>query len=230
MLSVIQRLTILGFFLFVIGCANIGLLEGIAAQKSGNFDTAIIEFRRAAEKGSAEGQLRLSDMYYLGEGVHQDYKESAFWRRKAAEQGLAQAQYNLGLMYKHGAGVPQNINQAATWLGKAAAQGLAEAQIELKNFSMPEKEILYEAMKFCHFTSARVIDDFVTSPDIFLPIVISKCTNERDALVMTIVEDYSIEGIEGKKAWADKSSMPEVLNMFKFIRRRYSPNGDLRKP
>ncbi len=33
-----------------------------------------------------------------GQGVVQDYKESAKWSRKAAEQG-ASAQFNLGLMY-----------------------------------------------------------------------------------------------------------------------------------
>ena len=229
MLSVIQRLTILGSILLVMACANTGMLEGISAHKSGNFDIALIKFRKAAEKGSAEGQFRLSGLYHLGEGVPQDYKQSAFWRHKAAEQGLAQAQYNLGLMYKQGTGVPQNLNQAATWLGRAATQGSTEAQTELKHFSMAEKEILYEAMNLCHFASAWTIDDLVSSTDILLPIVMSHCTSERDALVMTMVEDYSLEGIEEKKAWASRAAVPNVLNAFKFIRHKYSPDNDLRR-
>jgi TPR repeat protein len=48
-------------------------------------------------------------MYYLGDGISQDYKQAIFWYRKAAMQLDANAQYNLGYMYLDGEGVSQDV-------------------------------------------------------------------------------------------------------------------------
>jgi TPR repeat protein len=81
-----------------------------------------------ANAGTAIAQFNLGFMYYLGEGVPQDYKESAKWYRKAAEQGIAMAQVYLGVMYYLGKGVPQDYKEAAKWYRKAAEQGESNAQ------------------------------------------------------------------------------------------------------
>ena len=82
----------------------------------------IKKLRKAAEQGLAEAQFNLGCAYDNGEGVPQDYAQSAAWYRRAADQGLANAQFNLELMYRSGQGVPQDFAQAGDWLRKAIEQ------------------------------------------------------------------------------------------------------------
>ncbi len=103
--------------------------EGDKAQpSSGSFESV----KQLAEKGNAEAQLKLAQMYQEGKGVAQNLQEAVNWSRKAAEQGLAQAQFFLGQMYATGKGVAKDIKEASKWLQKAADQGLQEAKDEIK--------------------------------------------------------------------------------------------------
>ncbi len=86
---------------------------------------------KAAEQGDTEAQVKLGQMYHLGQGVAQDDKEAVRWYRKAAEQGLAEAKVNLGYMYYTGEGVVQHYKEAARWFRQAAEQGEADAQVML---------------------------------------------------------------------------------------------------
>ena len=63
--------------------------KGYAAAQSGDFVTALKEWRPLAEQGDAIIQNNLGLMYYAGEGVLQDYAESVKWYRLAADQGFA---------------------------------------------------------------------------------------------------------------------------------------------
>ena len=101
---------------------------------------------KAAERGNAGAQYELGGMYYYGQGVPEDYTESAKWYRKAAEQGHAEAQFHLGLMYRLGYGVPEDYAEAAKWCRKAAEQGYARAQwmlggIYVDGEGVPEDDI-----------------------------------------------------------------------------------------
>jgi TPR repeat protein len=89
-------------------------------------------FREAAELGHQDAQSGLCGMYFVGDGVAQDYVESLMWHRQAAEQGDASAQNTLGIMYSGGLGVPKNDAEAVKWFRQAATQGDKEAQRELK--------------------------------------------------------------------------------------------------
>ena len=84
-----------------------------------------------AIKGNAIAQYNLGEMYYHGEGVHQDYKQAVKWFTKAAKQGHAKAQYNLGVIYRQGDGVQKDYKQAVKWYIKSAEQGHAKAQHNL---------------------------------------------------------------------------------------------------
>jgi uncharacterized protein len=88
-------------------------------------------YTKAAEKGYADAQYYLGQMYYNGQGVPQDYKQAVHWFTKAAEKGYADAQYYLGVMYDNGPGVPQDYKKAANWYTKAAEQGHVDAQYNL---------------------------------------------------------------------------------------------------
>ncbi len=96
--------------------------DAISAYERGDHNEAARLYRRAAEQGHAEGQLKLAFMYGNGEGVSQDDAEAAKWYRLAADQGHAGGQLSLGNMYKRGQGVPQDNVQAYKWLDLAGSQ------------------------------------------------------------------------------------------------------------
>jgi uncharacterized protein len=99
-----------------------------------DYATAVIWYRKAAERGHAAAQNNLGAMYAQGQGVPQDYVTAESWYLKAAEQGNAMAQYNLGVLYDDGQGVPQDYAVAMSWYRKAAEQGYVDAQISLGIF------------------------------------------------------------------------------------------------
>lgn len=76
-----------------------------------------------AQSGDVSAQMILGDMFAAGEGVSQDFAESAYWYRQAAKRGFANAQLSLGLLYSQGQGVEQNIEIAYQWVSIAAEQG-----------------------------------------------------------------------------------------------------------
>ena len=105
--------------------------KGLDAAESGDFATALREWKHLAEQGDASAQFNLGLMYYRGKGVIQDYKTALKWFTLAAEQGNADAQGSLGLMYLNGHGVPQDYKTAVKWSTLAAEQGNATAQTNL---------------------------------------------------------------------------------------------------
>ena len=102
--------------------------KGLTAAQSGDFATALKEWKPLAEEGNAAAQNNLGLMYHNGWGVPQDDKEAVYWYRLAVEQGYATAQYNLGLLYEKGKGVPQDDKEAVRLYRLAAEQGYADAQ------------------------------------------------------------------------------------------------------
>ena len=90
------------------------------------------ELLEAANNGDAEAQHKLGLLYYVGQGVPQDYQEARKWFEKAAAQNNVDGQYSLGFLYSKGQGVPQDYQEARKWYEKAAAQGDAQAQHALE--------------------------------------------------------------------------------------------------
>ena len=62
----------------------------------------------------AVAQVSLGRLYYNGQGLTQDYAQSAAWFRNAAEQGNADAQMELGYSYELGHGAPQDDTHVVT--------------------------------------------------------------------------------------------------------------------
>jgi TPR repeat protein len=61
-------------------------------------------------------------MFAEGQGVPQDYVQSAEWYRQAADQGEPHAQYNLGILFATGEAGPVDHVSAYVWLSLATAQ------------------------------------------------------------------------------------------------------------
>ena len=97
--------------------------KGLTAAQSGDFATALKEWKPLAEEGNAAAQNNLGLMYHNGWGVPQDYKEAARLYRLAAEQGDADAQGNLGVMYELGKGVTKDYIYAHMWGNIALMNG-----------------------------------------------------------------------------------------------------------
>ena len=97
--------------------------KGFAAYSSGDYATALQEWKPLAKAGEVSAQYNLGTMYYKGVGVLQDYKEAVKWYRLAAEQGDALAQTNLGRNYAIGQGVLQNNVLAHMWFNIGSANG-----------------------------------------------------------------------------------------------------------
>ena len=74
-----------------------GFKEGEAAYVKGDYANALKELKPLATKGNAKAQYFLGLMYAKGEGVAQDYVETARLYGLAAAQGHSGAQKNLGV-------------------------------------------------------------------------------------------------------------------------------------
>jgi uncharacterized protein len=105
--------------------------DGITAYGRGDYATAVRLLRPLAEQDqssfadritTANAQYLIGTMYYLGNGVPQDYVQALIWTRRAADQGYAAAQMSIGSMYLNGEGVPQDYLQALMWFNLAASE------------------------------------------------------------------------------------------------------------
>ena len=88
---------------------------------------AALLYRRAAEKGSPQGQLRWVLALLQGRGVERDTAEAESWLRRAARAGDAEAAALLGHLCAHGGDRPPNYAEAVIWLQRATEQGHAAA-------------------------------------------------------------------------------------------------------
>lgn len=120
--------------------------EAVTAMEAGDYASALVEFRRAAEEGLHLAQYNLGVMYYTGQGVKQSYETAFHWLSQAADQGHLNSMFNLATMYYNGQGANsalmqiwplslisrrQNLEDAATWYQKAAEYAHPGAQYNL---------------------------------------------------------------------------------------------------
>ena len=89
--------------------------KGLTAFKSGDYETALREWKPLAEQGHAKSQYNLGVMYRDGQGVTKDYKTAVEWFRLAAKQGHALSQGKLSAIYALGQGVIRNRVYAYMW-------------------------------------------------------------------------------------------------------------------
>ena len=82
-----------------------------------------------AERGDAEAQTYVGEMFEKGLGVPADHATAATWYRRAAEQNYSRAQINLGTLYEKGFGVPRDPLQALEWYHRAS--GMSEPLFQI---------------------------------------------------------------------------------------------------
>jgi TPR repeat protein len=69
----------------------------------------------------------LGDLYYKGEGTHQDYREAFRCWKKAVQLGDDSAMCRLGIAYYKGEGVLKDPKQAKYWVEKASDVDVSES-------------------------------------------------------------------------------------------------------
>jgi TPR repeat protein len=93
-----------------------------------------------AEKGNAEAQFMVGNIYNGNQAGNLDWTKAAEWYRKSAEQGYAPAEFYLGQMLDNGIqtkgpsagkGVAKNTKEALSWYHKAAEQKYVDAYAKL---------------------------------------------------------------------------------------------------
>jgi TPR repeat protein len=85
----------------------------------------------AAEKGEAESQALLGQVYNAGWGMPVDYEQAFKWWSRAATGGSADGQWGVGLLYDDGKGVAQDSQKAAVLWKKASDNGNIKATVNL---------------------------------------------------------------------------------------------------
>jgi len=124
--------------------ANLGepraMIELGQIQMEDNPSESVKWFRKAADAGDSAGMLNLGALYYLGNGVIEDYSIAAYWYRKAADAGNVDAMYNLGRMYENGqaTGTKDPVRARELYV-KAAALGNVEAKAGLDRLNGNKK-------------------------------------------------------------------------------------------
>ena len=101
------------------------------AYNRGDFTTAMQQLPPAAEKGDAQAQFLLGEMYASAQGTAQNLPEAMKRLHLSADQGNADAEALLGFLYAAGQGTPQDFAQSLNWSRKAAEQGNADGETNL---------------------------------------------------------------------------------------------------
>ncbi|MDT8385120.1 MAG: tetratricopeptide repeat protein [Gammaproteobacteria bacterium] len=85
----------------------------------------------AAEKGDAQSQYAVGEMYEKGKGAVRDSEKAFEWYAKAAEQDDEKAAFKLGYAYLEGDGIKKNYELARKWLQKSANKKYVRAEYYL---------------------------------------------------------------------------------------------------
>lgn len=105
--------------------------KGCECLKKEDFVQAKTYFEKAAEEGDVEAYCFLGDLYYLGDGVEQDYEKAFDIYMKGYKAGDTDCATNLGTCYYWGLGVEADLHKAAFYKEKAAEAGDSEAMFDL---------------------------------------------------------------------------------------------------
>ncbi|PWU10700.1 MAG: hypothetical protein C5B50_24955 [Verrucomicrobia bacterium] len=99
---------------------------------------AAVQIKSKAERGDAQAQFQLGEMYEQGQAIPKSYAEALRWWLRAANQGLTAAERKVGIAYAKGLGVKRDQAVALEWLCKAKAKGDtgAEAYIDQINWEL----------------------------------------------------------------------------------------------
>jgi len=143
----LMRMTGLAMMLLAFSVFAGDLEDGVNSYNSKDYESAAKFFRKAAEQGDAQAQLKLGMLYATGRGVPLDDKQAVSWYLKAAEKKNAEAQFYLGVRYANGNGIAKDYVEANKWLTISGKAGF--------EFSTLFRELLEKNMKPANIAEAQ---------------------------------------------------------------------------
>lgn len=102
--------------------------NGLKHVLEGDYESAVLYFRRAFEHDYIPAISNLGMMYLNGTGVPKDSRQATALLERAAKGGNMVAAENLGRAYEFGLGVGFNRHKAIDWYQKAERMGSAQAR------------------------------------------------------------------------------------------------------
>ncbi len=141
-------LSALAFSMLLVLPAVADFKAGMEAYEQGDFDTALLEWRPAAEQGLVEAQYNLALIYYHGKGIPVDLEQAQQWYLRAAEQNYVRAQYRVAEMYEKGEGPRKDLIQAYFWFRVAGTEKYSDARKRRRKVAqgMTPEQIAYADM------------------------------------------------------------------------------------
>jgi len=104
------------------------LTAGLAAFEAADYVNAFNLLKPLANRGDAEAQCIIGNMYDLGLGLEKNILKAVEWYRKSAEQGYGLASNNLGTIFQSGhEDVPIDRVGSNKWYQKARTQGFVHS-------------------------------------------------------------------------------------------------------
>lgn len=108
------------------------LAQAISFCRTGNYDSAVAFFKRAAKEGDREAMSFLTIAYLSGEGTERDTVRALDWLDKGAKKKRDPRGMNtLGVINENNEAMPQRYSLARHWYEEAAEQGYAESMRNL---------------------------------------------------------------------------------------------------
>jgi uncharacterized protein len=93
--------------------------------------SALKLYRKVADNGSSDAQVRIANMLIAAAGPGEDYTEASQRCHKAAKAKYPPGEVCLGVLYKRGLGVAADPAQAVTWFDRGAEGGDPVAMLYL---------------------------------------------------------------------------------------------------
>jgi TPR repeat protein len=123
---------------------------------------ALIE--KAAKQGHLEAQIRMAEIYFLGQdGIAAAPEKAVPWAQQAAEAGSAWALTMVGTMKEHAKGMPRDIPGARDAYLKAAQLGSAKAQSALGRLLYKGIGVEQDPVRAFYWLSASAIQGEITA-------------------------------------------------------------------
>ncbi len=157
-----QYILALAFTLFSLTSmpAVAGFRDGMDAYETGDFETAVAQWRPLAEEGDPWALYRLGRAYRHAEGVPRDYAQALVLMKKAAAQTAnvdvyRRAVYALAYMTEYGHGVEADLEKAECLFRVSAENGYANGQYALAITLRDRKDPSFQSLDWLERAAAQ---------------------------------------------------------------------------
>jgi hypothetical protein len=142
------------------GLKLVAEMYAVGGQVKQNDTESVRWYRKAAERGDMEAQVKLAAALMAGKGVSRDYVEARKWCESATKQQSAAAEACLGYLYRSGLGVDKNSKEATKYFTLAAGRNSTLAMTSLGEiYESGEAGKIDHVEAFLWYLKAAIVGD-----------------------------------------------------------------------